>query len=292
MRKLCCYLAAAVIVFTTFSNLQAQKKAAGSAAGSSNAPSSSATSSTPAASSSAAIESQMLAFGGLDDIANAVAFETCTNIFPNGSSGDRTVVIFDQASFANIQAYQGFLANAAALKSLYYSLLQTDEYQDVSQCRSRTVSTRSSLFPDSEEAKAQKQKKDRAQAEVAEADAKRAAKCAEVEKQFPGQPCLEPKAIGLSSTIDPFSDATSLLQAIAVSSNSESPGSIVIPDSAMAVAFTNQMRQQCGAPWEKTNNHLPAIIREVVSIGYFNFGHAIGFAGVTRHPQLRHPEIG
>jgi hypothetical protein len=47
--------------------------------------------------------------------------------------------------------------------------------------------------------------------------------------------------IGASSTIDPFADATSLLSAIAIASNSESPGSITIPDSAMAITLTNHL---------------------------------------------------
>ena len=42
--------------------------------------------------------------------------------------------------------------------------------------------------------------------------------------------------LGLSSTIDPFSDASSLLSAIAIASNTETPGSITIPDSSMAIA--------------------------------------------------------
>jgi hypothetical protein len=129
-----------------------------------------------------------------------------------------------------------------ALKSLYYSLLETDEYDKVEGCRKSATDKRSQLFPNSEEAQAIKQKSARAKAE---ADSKRKAACEAAEKA--GQPCLEPRVIGVSPTIDPFSDATSLLSAIAVSSNSESPGSIVIPDSAMAVAFTQQMGQQCSS---------------------------------------------
>ncbi|MGB9236845.1 MAG: hypothetical protein WCC04_20745 [Terriglobales bacterium] len=237
MKTLCKYLLIAVMFLTLADLAVAQgKKAAAAPASSAAQPA------TPTASSSAAIESQMLAFGGLDDIANAISVETCSRIFPNGSGDEQTLVIFDQASFANIQSYQGFIANAMVLKSLYYSLLQTDEYDKVEACRKSAIKKRSDLFPHSEEAQAVKQKNARAQAE---ADAKRKAACVAVEKA--GQPCLEPRAIGLSSSIDPFSDATSLLSAIAVSSNSESPGSIVIPDSAMAVAFTNQMRQHCSS---------------------------------------------
>jgi hypothetical protein len=52
---------------------------------------------TPSASSSAAIESQMFAFGGLDDIAKAISVETCTRIFRTGSGDEQTIVIFDKA---------------------------------------------------------------------------------------------------------------------------------------------------------------------------------------------------
>jgi hypothetical protein len=242
MKTFCVWLLAAIILGVSADQASGQGKKTPSAA----AASATASAAAPAASSSAAIESQMLAFGGLDDIANAISVETCSRIFRNGSGDEQTVVIFDQASFANIQAYQGFIANAMALKSLYYSLLQTDEYDKVEACGKSAIEKRSQLFPNSEEAQAVKQKKARAQAE---ADAKRKAACAAAEKA--GQPCLEPRAIGLSPSIDPFSDATSLLSAIAVSSNSESPGSIVIPDSAMAVAFTNQMQQHCSSDARK-----------------------------------------
>ena len=59
----------------------------------------------------------------------------------------------------------------------------------------------------------------------------------------PVQPTEEENTygLGLSSTVDPFADATALLSAIAVGSNSETPGSITIPDSAMAIALTNQL---------------------------------------------------
>lgn len=243
MRKFLSWFVAWVILANVSLTLLAQKKGAGAAAASPSSSSNSA-SSTASSGSSAALESQMLAFGGLDQIARVVASETCSRIFPSGSDQDATVVIFDQAAFANIQAYQGFIANAAALKSLYYSLLQTSEYDDVNACQSEAVARRVALFPKSSEALALSQRRTRAQAE---ADAKRSAACAAFQKQNPGVPCPEPRALGTSSTIDPFSDATSLLSAIAVSSNSESPGSITIPDSAMAVSVTSQLKNQCGS---------------------------------------------
>lgn len=251
MRKLCSYLAAAAIVFTLISTLEAQKKGAASPA----AAAAPAASSTPAASSSAAIESQMLAFGALDHVAASIASQTCTQI--DTADQNPTIVIFDQASFANLQAYQGFLANADAVRSLYYSLLQTgtappntsgsnatstDELTAVEECRKATVKKRISLFPNSPEARAAQQKSAR-QSEEQQSEDKKACDIAKAA----GQPCPKPHAIGLSSTIDPFSDAASLLSAIAVASNSESPGSIAIPDSAMAVAIASQMKQVCGA---------------------------------------------
>jgi hypothetical protein len=244
MKTLCRYLLIAIMSLTIANLTVAQgKKGAGATAA---AAGSAAQPAAPTASSSAAIESQMLAYGALNDIADAIRLETCTRIFPEGSGNEQTVVIFDQASFANIQAYQGFIANAMALRTLYYSLLQTDEYDKVEACGKSARDKRSQLFPNSQEAQAVKQKRARAQAEAAEREK---AACAEAQKA--GQPCLEPRVIGLSPSIDPISDATSLLSAIAVSSNSESPGAIVIPDSAMAVAFTKQMQQHCSCDARK-----------------------------------------
>ena len=246
MKELVSCFVLGIILVIGSPQLAAQKKGGGSAAASPSSSSNTA-SSTPSAGSSAAIESQMLAFGALDDVANAVASQACSKVYPSGGNAppNQTIVIFDQASFANIQAYQGFVANADALKSLYYSLLLSDsEYDDVTKCQVSTRAKRESLFPKSPEALATAERKARADAEAA---SKRAAKCAVFEKNNPGVPCPEPRALGASSTIDPFSDATSLLSAIAIASNSESPGSIVIPDSAMAVAVTDQLVNQCSA---------------------------------------------
>lgn len=212
---------------------QAQKKSGGaSASAAASTGSSSSTSSTPGASSSAAIESQMVTFGALDLIAKKVATETCSNIYPTGSTGDKTLVIFDQTTFANLAAYQGFVANALALKSLYFSLLTPDEYTNASTCIGNAPALR-----------------------------KQADDCIRWTMQHPnaGQPCPVAHAIGLSSTIDPFSDATSLLSAIAVASNSESPGSIVIPDSAMAVAVTRELKNDTSNACHANVSHLTVV---------------------------------
>lgn len=192
MKTLCNCVLIAILVATSADLTVAQgKKGAGAAA----APAGSAAPATPAPSSSAAIESQMIAYGGLDHIASAVAAAVCSKIDPTTSS---TVVIYDQASFASLQSYEAFIANAAAMVSLYETLLSPDDKKTLN-----------------------KQLNDSALA------------------AHPARP--HPRAIGLSGTIDPFSDATALLSAIAVASNSETPGSIAIPDSAVAVAIAREL---------------------------------------------------
>ncbi len=216
-----------LIAFTLVSSVDlavAQgKKAPGAAA----APSSSAAQSaaaTASPSSSAAIESQMLAFGALDHIASSVATTVCKSIpepkpFTPASPGipavpavpPSTVVVYDQASFASLQSYEAFIANAAAIVSLYETLLP-DKDDAHHEDKATLNDILSKLAPNNRS----------------------------------GIP--QAHAMGLSSTIDPFSDATSMLSAIAIASNTESPGSIVIPDSAMAVAMTRQLTGRSGCP--------------------------------------------
>jgi hypothetical protein len=206
MKTLCNCLLIAVTLATTADLAFAQgKKGAGAAA----APASSAAQpATPAPSSSAAIESQMLAYEGLNHIATAIAGKVCSftpdpvPVDPSPQDTIKvprsTVVIYDQASFASLQSYEAFIANAKAIVSLYETLLSAPDKESLT-----------------------KQLKDSAM------------------KAHPEK--LQPRAIGVSGTIDPFADATALLSAIAVSSNVETPGSIVIPDSAMAVAVTREL---------------------------------------------------
>lgn len=206
------------VLLLTFSSTLVTMAQGKKAAASASAPSASPpAASTPAASSSAFIESQMLAYGALDKIAAAVATGVCAQIpapaamVPAGPGvtakaavPPSTIVIYDQASFASLQAYEGFIANAAAVVSLYETLLPDDN--DANHFDKKTLNTKLD---------------------------------AAAKKAHPNK--LQARALGLSGTIDPFSDATALLSAIAVASNTESAGSIVIPDSAMAVAVTRKL---------------------------------------------------
>jgi hypothetical protein len=200
---------------------QGKKAPAAAAAPASNAAQPAATA---GPSSSAAIESQMLAYGALDHIASSVARTVCKNIpdpkpLTPASPGvpaipavpPSTVVIYDQASFASLQSYEAFIANATAIVSLYETLLpDTDAVHHEDKATLNEILSK--LSPNNRSGKPQAH------------------------------------ALGLSSTIDPFSDATSMLSAIAIASNTESAGSIVIPDSAMAVAITRQLTGSVGCP--------------------------------------------
>jgi hypothetical protein len=164
--------------------------------------------STPA-SSSAAFESQMLAFGGLDIIAANIAKNACA---AGGMSDTPTVIIFDQTSFATLQSYEAFVANAKTIVGAY-STLVTD--QSAIAALKATYARRAQQSKDKNEAAAWKSK----------------------EHLFGAAgPTLG----------DPISDATALLSAIAISSNTESAGSITIPDSAMAVALTRALNATDG----------------------------------------------
>jgi hypothetical protein len=64
-------------------------------------------------------ETEMLAYGGANEIAYAVSHAICNA----GLGSNARVVIFDQVSFQNLQAWQSFKASAAVLESAYGTLL-------------------------------------------------------------------------------------------------------------------------------------------------------------------------
>jgi hypothetical protein len=246
MKTTCnCLLLTTLLIATVGVAHSQGKKGAGAAAAS---PASSASAApAPSSGSSAAIEAQMLAFGGLDHISSSIAKTVCGKLSTDAAdqvaqaqkqhddalkllnavdqkkalgaadtasnlakSKIPTVVIFDQASFASLQSYEAFIANARVVVSLYRTLL-SDTDKTALDTKLRDMVT--------------------AQNTPAAAGT--------------GGP-LQPR-IDFSSSIDPFSDATTLLSAIAVSANTESPGAIVIPDSAMAVALTRDLTNGTGA---------------------------------------------
>jgi hypothetical protein len=239
MKTICNLLLIAAVLIDGAGMAHSQaKKGAGAAAAS--PASSAAAAPAPSSGSSAAIESQMLAYGGLNHISSSIAKTVCGKLSTDAAdqvaqaqkqhddalkllnadeqkkalisseialnlakSKMPTVVIFDQASFASLQSYEAFIANARVIVSLYRTLL-SDTDKVALDTKLTNVAT------------------------------------AQKPGAGGGGGALQPR-IDFSSTIDPFSDATALLSAIAVSANTESPGAIVIPDSAMAVAVTRDL---------------------------------------------------
>jgi hypothetical protein len=183
-----------------------------------------AASSTPAApaSSSGAYESQMLAFGSMNLIANDIAQRVCIadSALPAADLAARTadikatpaIVIFDQTTFASIQSYEAFVANAALVAKVYGTLVSNPD---------QALATLKTL--------------NREHATKAQDD------------QY-AVDLLDQKLKLLSVTGpafgDPISDATSLLSALAIASNTESANSLTIPDSAMAIALTRALKAQ------------------------------------------------
>src|ERR1700723_2322808 len=72
--------------------------------------------------SSPYFETQMLAYGAVNQLSESISREVCTNI----PSNDSTVIIFDQSSFQNLQAWQSFVASVHLLERAYGTLLPPD----------------------------------------------------------------------------------------------------------------------------------------------------------------------
>jgi hypothetical protein len=202
-----CILAAAMIVAqdVTLANAQGSKGSGAAAPSPSAAP----------AGSTASFESQMLAYGGLQHIAKALGKTVCST---NGVDSDNSViVIYDQTAFATLQSYEAFVANIQVVVSAYQTLIPPNDLQNAL----KTIfSNRANALETMAQSETDPDKK--------KLDQYRA-------KQF---------AMTLAP-IDPFADAASLLSAIAVSANTESPGQITIPDSAMAVALAREIKGVC-----------------------------------------------
>jgi len=214
------FLTASMIVALYAPSASAQGKKGASSSGTPSASNPTTQAASQGSSSTAAFESQMLAYGGLDHIAKALAKKVCSQKFVNKDNS--TVVIYDQTAFATLQSYQAFVANLRVLAAAYQTLIPSatllTELKGIFTERSTEYSTL-----------AQNEKGDKKK----------------LDQHFSDRWKL--MSLGLSSTVDPFSDAASLLSAVAIASNTESPGQIIIPDSAMAVALTREIKGACNS---------------------------------------------
>jgi hypothetical protein len=198
--------------------------------GSTPAPSGGSNSSSPAPaspSSSAAFESQMLAYGALDHIASRIATTVCDS---EGITETPAIVIFDQASFAALQSYEAFVANANVVIGAYRTLLDADSAE-----ANKLTGELKNLFHNREQTY-QLQSKDTNGTSALENE-----HLSESWKNKEFALTVTGPAIG-----DPFSDLTGLLSAIAISSNTETAGAITIPDSALAVLLTRKLASDEG----------------------------------------------
>src|SRR5215216_7644746 len=73
--------------------------------------------------STAPFESQMLAYGALDQVTTAIAKCVCAK-----TGAKATIIIYDPPSFATIQSYRGFLQGVEILKKAYESLVSDEEH--------------------------------------------------------------------------------------------------------------------------------------------------------------------
>ena len=218
MRLLCRCSVTLLLLISFTPTASPQKKGGGST------PASASPAAAPPATSSGAFESQMLGFGSMDLIANNIAERVCTvdsTLTSEEMTARRTeinatpaIVIFDQATFASLQSYEAFVTNATLVTKVYKALLSDPKKAEAALMR----------FNREHEKKAEDEKND-------------------YEKYLFSQKIDD---LNLTGAVigDPISDATSLLSALAISSNTESPGSITIPDSAMAIALTRALKEQ------------------------------------------------
>ena len=117
--RLVCTLLAAAALFAFPMTVPAGAKSGGANQGgqqNSSSGSSNAAGNNSASSSGSFFETQMLAYGAINQLAYGIAQRVCA-LKPNG-----TVIIFDQTSFQNLQAWQAFQASADALTSAYQTL--------------------------------------------------------------------------------------------------------------------------------------------------------------------------
>jgi hypothetical protein len=210
------FLTLSIIAFVPTASAQAKNGAGNTSSPSSATP--------PAASqpspSTAAFESQMLAYGGIDHIAKALAARVCS--LDDVNQDNVTIVVYDQTAFASLQSYQAFVANLRIVSSAYQMLIPKDSLATVLEHLRTIFGNRSSDY-----------------------NAMATHDQSQDQKKNDQHSAERWKEMSISLTADPFSDAVSLLSAIAISSNVETPGQVTIPDSAMAVVLTRELKARC-----------------------------------------------
>jgi hypothetical protein len=213
-----------VLRISTIAHAQAKPAASGAAAAPAPATAASATTS--------AFESQMLAYGALDKISQALARRVCSLEGVDKENG--TIIIYDQASFASLAAYQAFLTNAKIVSGGYATLIPVDQRAGVQLQVGKDLQNRAHDYSDMASKESRPDRRAILQ-HFSELFAQKA------------QSALAAPAAAITLSTDPGVDATALLSAIAVSSNVETPGQITIPDSNLAVALARDIEATCNS---------------------------------------------
>jgi hypothetical protein len=169
--------------------------------------------STPPPSSSAAVESQVISFQAADQVAANIATKICNTATVTAGS---TIVIYDAPSFSSLQSFAAFVANIKALTASYRTLAPT-----ITKLDARVRELALARHPSNENSD----------------------HLSELEKHIKTQRTAMFGTIG-----DPLADLTALASAAAVSSNVETPSSVVIPDSSIAVALTGLLVKGASCP--------------------------------------------
>lgn len=187
----------------------------------------------------------MLAFSALDNIATQIAKDVCN---ATDMAGTQNIVIFDQSSFANIQAYAAFKTNVSLLTASYNNIkIPVKSNVGVPGAPAKTTSPELNvpqIFHQMEQGMYKQQ-------QLAAPPANGAANLQDVfaEKAYnyrqdellPAAPAA-PASGGGGQSPDYVSDGTSLLQAIAASSTSETANTGTFPDSALDVLLTQKLK--------------------------------------------------
>jgi hypothetical protein len=166
--------------------------------------------SAPSPSSSAAIESQVFAFQAANQVADSIVTKVCKVTTVTSGS---TIVIYDASSFSSLQAFEAFVANIKVLTASYRTLVPAildlnARVKSLALARNASVdnAVRNHVTPSALESH------------------------------------VAAKRLTLFGSVgDPFADLTALASAVAVSSNVETPSSVVIQDSSIAVALTGAL---------------------------------------------------
>jgi len=82
---------------------------------------------------SAYFETLMLAYGGVNQLSEAISKQVC-----NAIDDKSTVIIYDQTAFQNLQAWEAFSSAAKLLEASYKSLLTPEQLKELEQQKEKT----------------------------------------------------------------------------------------------------------------------------------------------------------